>query len=932
MVPVEWDAELAVLRASLAQCFGGNGGSVVIRGPVGVGKTELLRSLAREAAAAGVAYVGATGSQAEQSIPMGAMTQIFAGLELPDEEAGRVQRLLEAGALTSMLHDSDDGSIAQVVMPVLHGLTGILLAVAERVPLLIGVDDAHFVDAASLQCLRYLVRRIDRARVLVVLSDTTTVRPTQPMIWAELLSQPHRQLIRLNMLSPVGVATVLRAEAVDLEDNTPAALYEATGGSPLLLMALVEEIKAAQARRRAGHPETSIPASGHAFGQAVLNCLVRSDPSLLPLVRAVAALDEAVSVAFLAELLDWTTPATDWAVNAATEAGLVANGRLRHQRAREVVLDLMSPQERAALHARIAELLDRAGATPVRVARHWVAARQSMPPGSVPVLLKAAEQALTEDDGGLALDCLRLADREDTDTGSRVGIEALLVRAKWRLDPVFAESHVDRLLDASGSGRLSAEESLALIAPLEWYGRPAEAVSVLARVEESTAATEGAAEGHELAGHLHSARMALAHWYPGVVEPVKEPPAASLARPVTTVKLRTLAAGIVQTVHASGYTDEAVADAKALLQSCRLDGRTLYPVLIALETLIYADCLDAAASWCDRLLDEVRQRSAPTWLAALSGLRAMVSHRQGALTEAERHARDALRQIPPKGLGVLIGIPLSVLVMTATRAGEKEQALSHLNMAVPEAMFQTTIGLHYRRARGYYYLACGSHEAAIEDFEACGELMRRWGPDLPGLVPWRTDLAAARLAGGFSAGTLAADQLARLGTRNTRTRGITLRVLAASSELRGRPPILREAVELLQASGDQLELADALAELSNAQHALGEYTRARVIGRRAQQLASQIMVTMPEQHHPLAEAVPSIAPLTDDPAIFELSDAERRVASLAAQGCTNRQIARKLFVTVSTVEQHLTRVYRKLEINSRSDLPTSLLSWVGHPS
>jgi DNA-binding CsgD family transcriptional regulator len=92
------------------------------------------------------------------------------------------------------------------------------------------------------------------------------------------------------------------------------------------------------------------------------------------------------------------------------------------------------------------------------------------------------------------------------------------------------------------------------------------------------------------------------------------------------------------------------------------------------------------------------------------------------------------------------------------------------------------------------------------------------------------------------------------------------------------------------------------------------------------------MMTVPEQRQrPPAETGPAIASLADDPAIFDLSDAERRVASLAAQGCTNRQIARKLFVTVSTVEQHLTRVYRKLRINSRSDLPTSLLSWAGNP-
>ncbi|MFD0428397.1 ATP-binding protein [Streptomyces zhihengii] len=134
MVRVEWDAELAVLRASLAACVSGAGGSVVIRGPVGVGKTELLRSLVREAAVAGVAHVGATGSQAEQTIPMGAMTQIFAGLDLRDEEAARAQRLLEAGALTSMLQDGGDEARPQVDVPVLHGLTGIILAAAERAP------------------------------------------------------------------------------------------------------------------------------------------------------------------------------------------------------------------------------------------------------------------------------------------------------------------------------------------------------------------------------------------------------------------------------------------------------------------------------------------------------------------------------------------------------------------------------------------------------------------------------------------------------------------------------------------------------------------------------------------------------------------------------------------------------------------------------
>jgi DNA-binding NarL/FixJ family response regulator len=56
----------------------------------------------------------------------------------------------------------------------------------------------------------------------------------------------------------------------------------------------------------------------------------------------------------------------------------------------------------------------------------------------------------------------------------------------------------------------------------------------------------------------------------------------------------------------------------------------------------------------------------------------------------------------------------------------------------------------------------------------------------------------------------------------------------------------------------------------------------------------------------------------------QLSSAEWRVAELAARGSTNEQIARKLFITVSTVEQHLTRAYRKLGIRRRTQLPSCL--------
>lgn len=60
------------------------------------------------------------------------------------------------------------------------------------------------------------------------------------------------------------------------------------------------------------------------------------------------------------------------------------------------------------------------------------------------------------------------------------------------------------------------------------------------------------------------------------------------------------------------------------------------------------------------------------------------------------------------------------------------------------------------------------------------------------------------------------------------------------------------------------------------------------------------------------------------PGRAELTDAEPRVAALAAAGATNRQIAGKLFITVSTVEQHLTKTYRKLNVRRRSGLSAGL--------
>nr|WP_246462006.1 helix-turn-helix transcriptional regulator [Nocardia transvalensis] len=124
-----------------------------------------------------------------------------------------------------------------------------------------------------------------------------------------------------------------------------------------------------------------------------------------------------------------------------------------------------------------------------------------------------------------------------------------------------------------------------------------------------------------------------------------------------------------------------------------------------------------------------------------------------------------------------------------------------------------------------------------------------------------------------------------------------------------------------------LGLATALADLADAYHLVGERDRARTASRRALRLAEQcgaepLRARLAGGRGPALHSVNA----AENPrgALDTLSPSELKVARLAAAGCRNRDIARDLHITTSTVEQHLTRVYRKLGIARRTDLTVVL--------
>ncbi|GGV22081.1 hypothetical protein GCM10010495_41980 [Kitasatospora herbaricolor] len=469
------------------------------------------------------------------------------------------------------------------------------------------------------------------------------------------------------------------------------------------------------------------------------------------------------------------------------------------------------------------------------------------------------------------------------------------------------------------SAEAAARRELKAVRYLFWHGRVAEGTAALERFQAAQPA------GAELAG-LRELRSWLGYWFRSLFpQPVPGPSAGAAADGLAV--LGGLLAGLP--------TEESVLKAERILRDGRLGGGSVESLTSALTVLVYADRADRAARWCEPIAARTAAANcSSTWHALFSALRAEVALRQGDLRTAEEAARAAFARIRPEGWGVAVGYPLSTMISVRTALGRHEDAARYLALAVPAETFQTPAGLHYLYARGGHLLAVGRPEEALADFRACGELMARWDIDhLPGLVPWRIGAARAELALGRrrSALALADRQLAALGPAGySRVRGMALRARAAAGEPAERTGLLERAVSALEDAGDGAQLAAALGELSATHRVQGELGLARSAERRARPGGLQSARPGGPRSLPAEPADRPAERAVDRGAVRaagvpeegadRLSDAERRVAGLAAHGLTNREIARKLYITVSTVEQHLTRVYRKLGVRRRVDL------------
>ncbi|MFK4070366.1 AAA family ATPase [Streptomyces sp. NPDC029674] len=926
---VERAEELAALQDAFDGSPEHGGSLVVLSGAVGTGKTALLRAWA-DRLGADALVLTATACRAERELPLGVLEQLMHSPGLPAPSAHRVAAWFaetasvhpgkagwedgaHAGGVAAEAASAgggDAGSERPVLPPhALRALCEILRDLLAERPVVLAVDDAHHADAASLQCLLSAVRRLRSARLHVLFTEYAHQKAANALLSSEFAHEPALRRIHLQPLSKAGVEAVL-ARYLDertAQDLTPV-VHGMSAGYPLLVRALADD------HRTAG-------GAGEAYGRAVLSFLYRHEAPVTQVARAVAVLGQHADPTLVGRLLDVDTASVARAVRRLAVAEVLHEGRLCHPAFAAAVLDGMPPEERRALHGRVADLLHEEGAPATEVAAHLLAADRSDTPWAVPVLQEAAQLALDGDEVEAGVGYLRAAHQRCRDAGRRdatVGvIVGALADAEWRLDPAKVLRHLPDPATASTGAAAPAPTPACAAPPLPshllWHGRVEDGLDAIGTLTGPSPA--GAPPMNP--ADLDTPWLWGAYLYPGHVKErlgsgIQSPQGS--VPPAVTPELQ--GAGTLMNDLLHGREAGATESAERALNRYRLGPRTVAVQTAALAALTYRDRPHRAAAWCDGLIAQAGERNSPTWQALFHAWRALIHLRQGDPAAADQRAATALALLGPKGWGAAIGLPLAAAVQAKAALGDVDGAAALLERPVPQAVFQTRTGLHYLAARGRYHLATGCHYAALCDFYACGTRMSSWGVDLPALEAWRLGAAEAYLALGESllARQLVDGQVALPLPVEGRTRGMTLRLRAATSPAPARAELLDEAVAVLRESGDTFELARAVADQSVAVREGGEAERARLLARKAELLARRwgsapAPVTVPE---------PSQQPGRGEPDA-ELTGAERRVAELAAEGLTNRQISRKLCVTVSTVEQHLTRIYRKLDVR-RPDL------------
>jgi len=920
--------ELAAVDSAIVGARTGAGKLIVIEGPAGIGKTSLLAEGRARAAASGSTVLDARASELEAAFSFGVVRQLFETVVASAPDQARSRLFSGAAAQATRLFMAEDGTGAgeDDVYPLLHGLYWLALNLAESRPLILAVDDLQWSDTPSVRWLAYLAHRIEGVPISVL----ATFRPVEdePPLLAELLADPAGVIVRPGTLSASSVAHFVQQElGADGDNAFCQACHHATGGNPLLLRELLRTL----AGEGAAPVATSVPLVERLAPDAVTRSVrlrLRSLPAeAARLARAVAVLgdraerEQAVALAGL-----------ERREVASIAAALARVDLLRpeppfsfvHPLVRNSVYESIPTQEREAEHARAAELLQRLGAPPERVAAQLLLAPPESVPGAVELLREAARRAAAEAGLESAIQYLTRALEEPLGDEERGELLLELAAVETNLGAAAVIAHLRDAISLLRDSDRQAEALLALGHALYWSGEEATGVEVLER---------GLAEHEDLNVELR--RRLEAEF---VVNSTRVPSHYQRARALLAqldVSLdegpgaRVLIAG--QAYHEAaggGDAERAAAGALAALEAMSDEERARNYTGGA-YALLRTDRLDEGIRLLDATLTDVRRRGAVFQFSGLSMTRAIFHYLRGALVEAEADGRAALETLPQRQVWFRPAAHgwLAQILVERDAVDEAADLLDAVEASVASDAFSITPLL---RGRAIVEAARGDHRAALAHALELGAALASFGHTNPAASypAWRSLAAREHHALGEHEDALRLAQeevdLAReWGVRSPL--GRALRILGLIEGGDAGIESIREAVAVLELSPARLEYAYALADLGAALRRANRRAEAREHLRQALELAQRGGATLlAERAHEELIATGARPRRIVQTGAASLTPSERRIAAMAAEGLSNRDIAQALFVTLRTVEMHLSNAFRKLDISSRTQLAAAL--------
>ncbi|MET0977012.1 MAG: AAA family ATPase [Leifsonia sp.] len=930
-------AELGLLRAAAAAAAAGSARTVVIGGEAGIGKSRLIDEFLAESTDVFRVLLG-------QCVDLGSVASPYAPikgiLRTLADDVGAERMLDVAGpgraALAALLPELGP-AVADVDTPAvrgqLHEVVAVLLeAFSRERPIIVAVEDLHWIDSASLSLLRFLVRALVTGRVLLVLSyrteDVTRGHPVRAFL-SEV--ERSRSVERLEVTRLTRAQVRRQVRAISGEAPTDAAVetfFARSDGIPFF----VEELWGIDAFSAGARlPDT--------LRDLLLVRYERLSEPARGLLRLLSTGGVRLSHALLSAVFTGTADELDAAARESVIAGvLVIDGddyAFRHALVREAVLDDLLPGERTRYHARYAEAYERlAGRRRVaaEVAYHWLGAHDDV--RAFPATIAAMRQA---------------RETYAYATAAQMGERAMEL---W-----------DRVTDA---------EALAGMDRYELIGRTASYLRNAGEGDRALAVAKlGLAEcppdNRHYARLLRDAALYLsALGRPGAIAQLET--ALRLVDPDDDVLRMTIMSALAGRMMIEGRLDESieVADrAHAMAVAADMVGYASVTANIGAVSRTHrgqiADGL-AGLALARELAEHEVNAQLRYWVNASD-----IAFLLGDFPEAIRLAEEGLERARRYGVERSSGVILASNAVDPLHAiGEWDRADSLLERAIaldPPVVFQ----VYLQRARIWSNLWRGRVEEAAAD-------LRRYRPMMAPFseVEVQTRLGIARVAAEVALAqhdhAAAADELRVIWTEP----GMPLpsyalpllwnaaRLLAVAPELSaGTEDDLRRLLDALTpwptqsvwsafieaelGGGDGTDVAlwrraseataasvapvflrsYALLQLARAELAGGDRATARSAFQDAVAQAEADGVTWVAEEASRLTTAAGLRITPTDPAPTGDADAltarERQVLDLIAEGLSNREIGARLFISGKTASVHVSAILRKLGASSRTE-------------